>query len=615
MKQYSDVVLDRNGNVVVGATVTVKDSPSGTTSTVYASNDPASGNVNPLTTDQNGRFSFYAKDGAYTVSVAKTGIVTTSSPAFTLKDDTGELIDVKGYGAVGDGVANDTSAIQAALTAGSIYLPPGTYKINAALTVPDGQVRHIVGAGVQTSFILQTNATANGITVAHTSLTAGGSVRDLSIAAGSLAATNQQSSGVGLSLSNVNGDYQVDCIDIRCFATAQKVVDSWYTRTTNFQFVYCTTAGIQVGPNTPGVGGGNYWNGGKLSNNGFTGTNAGSAGILVKYSGGEYFAFIDSTSFNENIAVRPDAGAFVLFLFFDNVLADTADNDNWIFDASAAGSVIDSVVCSGCWASYATGGNGIHLKGSVSAWNWNGGRSRENGQHGFYIENASDWAINDTQIARNSKLTTLVYSGVNVVAGVSTGAIIGCRIGNFDSGLSHEQLNGITLAGATANVRIIGNDLSVPGTGGVGLSNTSSGPNVIKANLPVQLGYDQASGAYFSGCCTAAVAAASTVYLGPSGAQPNEANAVWVAPRAGRVTFAYAATDVAPGVGKNFTYTVRKNFADSSMTFQQSGNASFTNETSSNSFTVAKGDSVCIKLVTDAGAGTPNVRYSLILDN
>jgi len=48
------------------------------------------------------------------------------------------------YNAVGDGITDDTSAIQAALTAagneggGTVYLPPGQYKISTHLSVPQG---------------------------------------------------------------------------------------------------------------------------------------------------------------------------------------------------------------------------------------------------------------------------------------------------------------------------------------------------------------------------------------------------------------------------------------------------------------------------------------------
>jgi len=48
------------------------------------------------------------------------------------------------YGAVGDGVADDTTAVQAAITAaganGNVSFPPGTFKVTSALTVPSYQV-------------------------------------------------------------------------------------------------------------------------------------------------------------------------------------------------------------------------------------------------------------------------------------------------------------------------------------------------------------------------------------------------------------------------------------------------------------------------------------------
>lgn len=54
--------------------------------------------------------------------------------------------NVKTYGAVGDGVANDTAAFQAALAAStSVYVPPGTYKITSTLAVPNNT--SLIGAG------------------------------------------------------------------------------------------------------------------------------------------------------------------------------------------------------------------------------------------------------------------------------------------------------------------------------------------------------------------------------------------------------------------------------------------------------------------------------------
>lgn len=60
----------------------------------------------------------------------------------TAQDRLRETFSVKDYGAIGDGVNDDTAAIQAALnalftsTGGSLYFPKGTYKITAKLVVP-----------------------------------------------------------------------------------------------------------------------------------------------------------------------------------------------------------------------------------------------------------------------------------------------------------------------------------------------------------------------------------------------------------------------------------------------------------------------------------------------
>lgn len=60
----------------------------------------------------------------------------------------GQMVNVKTYGAVGDGVANDTAAFVAALAASkAVYVPPGTYKITSTLSVPDNTTLYGAGRG------------------------------------------------------------------------------------------------------------------------------------------------------------------------------------------------------------------------------------------------------------------------------------------------------------------------------------------------------------------------------------------------------------------------------------------------------------------------------------
>ena len=116
--------------------------------------------------------------------------------------------DVKNYGAVGNGIADDTTACQAAIAAatsaggGVVYFPPGNYLISSALSVTSASV-DIIGAGNATT-ITQSNVTANG--VAFGSSTAGNLISSLSIthSSSSSGAAIQTGSNVSLFVYRVN---------------------------------------------------------------------------------------------------------------------------------------------------------------------------------------------------------------------------------------------------------------------------------------------------------------------------------------------------------------------------------------------------------------------------
>jgi hypothetical protein len=83
-----------------------------------------------------------------------------------------QYVSVKDFGAVGDGVTDDTTAIQAALNASlSVYVPAGTYLISAALTVPANTLFY--GEGT-------IKAKASYVPSFLVSTAAGSTVRDLS---------------------------------------------------------------------------------------------------------------------------------------------------------------------------------------------------------------------------------------------------------------------------------------------------------------------------------------------------------------------------------------------------------------------------------------------------
>lgn len=78
-----------------------------------------------------------------------------------VEDKLAQYVSVKDFGAVGDGVTNDTVAIQAALdavavTGGSVYAPAGTYRVSDELTVASNTA--VIGDGIEVTLFSATSS-------------------------------------------------------------------------------------------------------------------------------------------------------------------------------------------------------------------------------------------------------------------------------------------------------------------------------------------------------------------------------------------------------------------------------------------------------------------------
>lgn len=79
MEKLFGTVRDLKGNVVEGATVEVLTYPAGATATIYSDNGSTT-TTNPLTTDSDGYFEYYAANGNYT------WVITTDTDEKTIND-------------------------------------------------------------------------------------------------------------------------------------------------------------------------------------------------------------------------------------------------------------------------------------------------------------------------------------------------------------------------------------------------------------------------------------------------------------------------------------------------------------------------------------------------
>src|SRR5271156_4739745 len=115
MLQYFETLTDDSGNSLLGATVTVTNYPSGSLASIYNTNGTASPVANStVVSDITGQISFYAPDGAYTLTYAyKSTVYKTKSPV--------QMLDPMGLVQV-----TDTGAVNALVVTSAAY-PVGLY--------------------------------------------------------------------------------------------------------------------------------------------------------------------------------------------------------------------------------------------------------------------------------------------------------------------------------------------------------------------------------------------------------------------------------------------------------------------------------------------------------
>ena len=129
------IVLNSAGRVASGGEIWLTDAVSykfvlqTSAAVTIATYDNVTGNSSGIYA------AFAASSGSSLVGFIQSG---TGAVATTVQAKLRQTVSVKDFGATGDGTTNDTTAIQAAITAagdGTVYFPAGDYKVTSTLTV------------------------------------------------------------------------------------------------------------------------------------------------------------------------------------------------------------------------------------------------------------------------------------------------------------------------------------------------------------------------------------------------------------------------------------------------------------------------------------------------
>lgn len=502
---YSIRVQDQNGSMVYSAPA----------ATERYGNIVTAANVN--FTGFKGQIGFVEDiaddDGSDWIGFKQSGI---GSVAVSVQDKLRQFVSVRDFGAIGDGVVDDTTAIQNTINevgasgGGTVYVPEGTYLVSAQLTMTSLGVT-LLGAGRSTT-ILASADTHNIIKIGGTSsLPFRCGVKNLHLSGGNIAVwisyNSAQTILEQLYISGskigvqVKGDYTTnpikDTINNHLYQLElENIVDYG---------IYLYMCGdIYISDvQTPSPQATAY---GLVIDSGVTAVYAdhinctgGQGGILI----------VDNGGISPNPTSLPTTPRQ---MYFYQVQGDTCSNAGIQIEKAYQVTFVDS------WGSGCTGGPGWVIGNGTSSIRQValiGCRALGNYEDGFRWS-AGNGDLGSQMIGcqalSNGYAAGGTYDGINVQGGNSGLVIQGCNAYNDDSqGLGIYQLHGINIEGNVTNLVITGNNLdNADGNTGTNLqydSTTHTG-NIITDNI----GFNNESFA-----SSPAMAASNTPFVNPYG--------------------------------------------------------------------------------------------------
>lgn len=407
------------------------------------------------------------------------------------------IVNVKDYGAKGDGTTDDTSAIQQAINqAGAmgvsgrgvdVFFPAGVYAVSGPITCNFNNVM-LRGAGWQSTILYCTITTGDVVQFGNGSSTlAGCGLMNMSVWKSAAATT-----GSNININKMNDVLLQNFVVNNCFIGINvqgASIKVWLDQGEVNNATSATGHGIQV---TNGAAGDTYIRAIVMSNNP---ASKPASGINLVQTG--HCAIINSniTSANKGLLVNPTTSQDVSYLFIEHSLFDSCGSHGAHFNGTtAATSRIRNVMCIDSWFSGSTtSGVGIEFTASggaiVDALSFIGCRLLNNTNHGALI-NAGPLNISftDCTVSGNGTALTNSFDGINIAANASNISILNCGLGQQGTAGSTQRFAVNIAAGTSANIQILSNqcatNASVGTHGYINSGVLTGGGNIIDGNNP-----------------------------------------------------------------------------------------------------------------------------------
>lgn len=344
-----------------------------------------------------------AGQGASIVGFLQSG---TGAVARTVQAKQRESITPQDFGAVGDGVADDTTAFQNALAAaagGELRIPAGQYKLTAGLTVP--VTTRIRGAGMKNTYLFfhLPDASADRL-ISHNfggSTVYGGGIRDLSIvdqtvASGNTGIYNEKClyffvehciiSGMQRGI-HINGCFQNHIGD--CF-----IGDMGGTKATAIGVFAENNAGVGISDTI-------------VTSDATTPANEAGYGYLFQTGASPTMHAANTYGCRVGCRIMGNNGFTTYWPELTDCQFDTASDTGLQILAEPGGAVYGTVIENLWCATF--GSYGVFIDnggGSISGVTMNGGRIYANVQGGIVIQRASHVTVQGMHISGNGTLGT-----------------------------------------------------------------------------------------------------------------------------------------------------------------------------------------------------------------